>query len=97
MKCTDPNFIPKLTSLMDDLSKHILEEERDDLPRLDNALTSRESESLSRQFERTKLFVPTRSHPMAPDRPPFETAVGLMTAPIDRLADIFRKFPEDLQ
>ena len=93
MKCTDPNFIPKLRSLMGDLSKHILEEERDDLPRLDNALTSRESESLSRQFERTKMFVPTRSHPSAPARPPFETVVGLMAAPIDKLGDIFRKFP----
>ncbi|PYH67181.1 uncharacterized protein BO88DRAFT_344867, partial [Aspergillus vadensis CBS 113365] len=38
-------------------------------------------------------FVPSRSHPSAPDKPPFETAIGLMTAPIDHLADLFRKWP----
>ncbi|KAF7631478.1 hypothetical protein AFLA_012335 [Aspergillus flavus NRRL3357] len=41
----------------------------------------------------TKMFVPSRSHPSAPDKPPFETGVGLMTAPIHQLADLFRKGP----
>ena len=41
------------------------------------------------------MFVPTRSHPNAPDKPPFETAVGLLGAPIDRIKDLFKKFPED--
>lgn len=41
------------------------------------------------------MFVPTRSHPSAPDRPPFETAMGLLAAPIDRLMDMFRKFPDE--
>lgn len=39
-------------------------------------------------------FVPTRSHPSAPDKPPFETVVGLMAAPIDHLADLLRRFPD---
>jgi len=37
--------------------------------------------------------VPSRSHPSAPDRPPWETAVGLMTAPLDHIGDFMRKFP----
>ncbi|KAK4074669.1 hypothetical protein Purlil1_12888 [Purpureocillium lilacinum] len=35
------------------------------------------------------MFAPTRSHPRAPDKPPFETVVGLMTAPLDKVRDIF--------
>jgi hypothetical protein len=96
LSCSDPRFIPTIQSLMEDLSLHIREEETNDLVKLDNMLTLDESDHLSRSFNRTKMFVPTRSHPSAPNRPPFETAVGLLTAPIDRLADMFRKWPEDV-
>lgn len=78
---------------MEDLSHHIEEEERIDMPRLDEELSRDESVDLTRSFARTKMFVPTRSHPMATSKPPFETAIGLMTAPIDSLADMFRKWP----
>jgi hypothetical protein len=43
------------------------------------------------------MFVPTQSHPSAPDKPPFETVAGLMAAPIDHLKDMFKKFPEDVK
>ncbi|BDD61008.1 hypothetical protein MPDQ_005835 [Monascus purpureus] len=90
---SDARFHPYITSLMEDLSKHIQEEEEIDLVRLEQAITDTESEKLSKSFSRTKIFVPTRSHPGAPDKPPFETAVGLLMAPIDRLQNIFRKWP----
>ncbi|PGH10209.1 hypothetical protein AJ79_05462 [Helicocarpus griseus UAMH5409] len=93
MKPTDANFEPTINSLMSHLSEHIKAEEADDLPALENALSNEDSEALSKSFKRTKMFVPTRSHPAAPDKPPFETAVGLMTAPIDKIADMFRRFP----
>jgi hypothetical protein len=80
---------------MDNLSQHIKEEESDDLPALEKAIPADDSQSMARSFERTKMFLPTRSHPSAPDHPPFETVVGLMTAPIDKLTDMFRKFPKD--
>jgi len=89
-----PEFKPTLKSLMEDLSQHIKEEEQDDLPALEKALANADSESLANSFERTKMFVPTRSHPSAPDRPPFETAMGMLAAPVDKLMDMFRKFPE---
>ncbi|KLJ12530.1 hypothetical protein EMPG_12446 [Blastomyces silverae] len=94
MKTTDPEFIPTIKALMKNLSKHIKEEEEDDLVKLESALQEEESKKLATSFGRTKAFVPTRSHPSAPDKPPFETAVGLLTAPIDHLADLFRKFPD---
>ncbi|KAK9233851.1 hemerythrin HHE cation binding domain-containing protein [Lipomyces kononenkoae] len=90
----EPEFIPTIESLMKDLAQHIEEEETSDFPKLQNALQSFESEDLAKSFDRTKSFVPTRSHPSAPSKPPFETVAGLLAAPIDRLADMFRKFPQ---
>lgn len=95
MKTTDPGFGPTIEALMSDLSKHIEEEEKDDLPSLERALAVDESADLARSFERTKMFVPSRSHPRVPNRPPFETLAGLLAAPIDRLGDLFRKFPKE--
>lgn len=93
MKPSDDKFLTQIRSLMDDLTKHIREEEEEDLVLLERALSKEDSEGLATSFERTKMFVPTRSHPKAPDKPPFETAVGLMTAPLDKLMDAFRRFP----
>ncbi|KAL3474262.1 hemerythrin HHE cation binding domain-containing protein [Aspergillus californicus] len=93
MKPSHPEFESTIKALMQDLSEHIKEEESHDLPKLEDALTAERSEELATSFGRTKMFVPSRSHPSAPDKPPFETAVGLMTAPIDHLADLFRKWP----
>ncbi|RHZ49458.1 HHE domain protein [Aspergillus thermomutatus] len=93
MKSTDPNFIPTLESLWSDLQEHIHHEEEDDIQRLDDALSQEESVGLSQALNRTKIFAPSHAHPMAPSAPPFETAAGLLTAPLDHLADLFRKWP----
>ena len=50
---------------------------------------------MAKSFGRTKMFVPTRSHPSAGEHPPFETVMGLLTAPFDHLSDLFRKFPDE--
>ncbi|KAI1818097.1 HHE domain protein [Poronia punctata] len=89
------NFNKVLEALWTNLSAHIKEEEIDDLPALEKALDPKDSESMTKSFGRTKMFIPTRSHPHAPDKPPFETVVGLLTAPIDHIRDLFRKFPDD--
>ncbi|KAI1766292.1 hemerythrin HHE cation binding domain-containing protein [Hypoxylon sp. FL1150] len=95
LPASSPAFMPTLRQLFGNLKKHMEEEESEDLPALDKSLSADDSASLAASFERTKMFVPTRSHPSAPDRPPFETVVGLMTAPIDKVMDAFRKFPKD--
>ncbi|ROT39541.1 hypothetical protein SODALDRAFT_308943 [Sodiomyces alkalinus F11] len=96
MKAEDPAYVPKLKELWSVLSEHIKEEEEKDLPSLEQALSSAsgQSESMAKSFGHTKAFVPSRSHPSAGENPPFETVMGLMTAPIDHLADLFRKFPD---
>ncbi|KAI5462810.1 HHE domain-containing protein [Mariannaea sp. PMI_226] len=96
MKPKEYEYLPKLKEIWTSLSKHMEEEESRDLPALEAALQSQsgESEAMAKSFGRTKAFVPTRSHPSAGEHPPFETVMGLMTAPIDHIADIFRKFPD---
>ncbi|KAG5804168.1 hypothetical protein H9Q74_011110 [Fusarium xylarioides] len=92
----DPGYVPEIKHIWDLLDKHIEDEENRDLPALEKALAAHaeDADSLAASFERTKSFVPTRSHPSAGESPPFETVMGLMAAPIDRLADMFRKFPD---
>ena len=93
LRATDPRFASTLEALLDDLEYHFKQEESSDLPALEDVLSQADSEALTKSLDRTKMFVPSRSHPLAPSKPPFETAVGLLTAPIDRIADIFRKWP----
>ncbi|KAI0970602.1 hemerythrin HHE cation binding domain-containing protein [Xylaria arbuscula] len=96
MKSTQSKYVPKLKALWSSLSHHIKDEEEKDLPALEETLQSAqgESQSLATTFGRTKAFVPSRSHPSAGEHPPFETAMGLLTAPFDHVADLFRKFPD---
>jgi len=94
MHPSDNLFDSTIDSLWKTLSEHIEEEERDDLPALEKAIDAESSSAMARSFDRTKHFVPTRSHPSAPDKPPFETAAGLLAAPMDKLMDLFRSFPE---
>ncbi|RFU77946.1 hypothetical protein TARUN_4276 [Trichoderma arundinaceum] len=95
LSAKDPAFISTLNNLYSDLKQHMKEEEEEDLPKLEQAVSDEESQKLSKSFQRTKLFVPTHSHPSAPDKPPFETVVGLLSAPLDKLMDAFKKFPKD--
>ncbi|KAK9365643.1 hypothetical protein V1509DRAFT_632651 [Lipomyces kononenkoae] len=95
MKSTDKDFITTLDTIMNELKEHIKTEEEVQLPQIERALTADESIKLAKSFSRTKHFVPTHSHPSAPNKPPFETPVALLTAPIDKLKDMFRKFPTE--
>lgn len=98
MDASHPRFIDELKTIMSTLEKHIEEEEHSDLPKFEKALSSADlkdvSQNLADSFEKTKGFVPSRSHPSAGEDPQFEGFMGLLTAPIDRLADMFRKFPK---
>jgi len=97
MKPRDPEYTNKIKEIWTLLSKHIKEEEEKDLPALEGGLRAHDglSESMAKSFGRTKAFVPSRSHPSAGEHPPFETVMGLLTAPIDHIADLFRKFPDE--
>ncbi|KAI5115495.1 hypothetical protein M0805_000108 [Coniferiporia weirii] len=82
-------------TMMKTLHEHADSEETHDLPELEAVLKKQDSQEAAASFQRTKKFVPTRSHPSAPDQPPLETLAGLMAAPMDKLKDAFSKFPTD--
>ncbi|KXG46496.1 uncharacterized protein PGRI_053520 [Penicillium griseofulvum] len=94
LSSTDTRFVPTLKGLMRDFGIHARHEEEVDLPRLEELLSKDESVELTKSLDRVKIFVPSRAHPLAPTEPFFESAVGLLMAPIDMLADLFRKWPD---
>lgn len=80
--------------LLTDLHNHIDHEKNEDMPRLEKLLSREESQALANSFERTKIILPTRSHPSAPNRPYFENFAAMLAAPIDKFADLLRAFPD---
>ncbi|KAL1742103.1 hypothetical protein HDZ31DRAFT_66282 [Schizophyllum fasciatum] len=95
MKPGSEEYNTQLAAVMKHLHEHNDSEEQKDLPELEPHLGTDGSASAAQTFSRTKKFVPTRAHPSAPNKPPFETVVGLMTAPLDKIKDAFAKFPTD--
>ncbi|EIW75525.1 hypothetical protein CONPUDRAFT_65797 [Coniophora puteana RWD-64-598 SS2] len=78
------------------LQPHNDSEEKNDLPQLEAALANEEeSRSHAKSFGRIKVIAPTRGHPGAPDRPPLETIAGMLTAPLDKIQDLFAQFPKE--
>ncbi|KAF9553946.1 hypothetical protein CPC08DRAFT_737814 [Agrocybe pediades] len=82
-----------LKEAVDILKQHGNHEEQVEFLKLQNALGDEGAAKAAASFERTKLLAPTRSHPSAPARPPFETLAGLLAAPMDKIRDLLSQFP----
>lgn len=95
MSPSDSQFMPLFDQLLHDLHTHIEHESNEDMPRLEKLLSREESRALANQFERTKIILPTRSHPSAPNKPYFENFAAMLAAPIDKFADLLRAFPSE--
>ena len=48
-------------------------------------LETAKSQEIAKSFARTKKLVPTRAHPNAPDKPPYETLAGFLALPMDKV------------
>nr|POF14146.1 putative hemerythrin-like protein [Quercus suber] len=94
MSPSDPSFMLTLDILLQDLHHHIQHESEQDMPQLEKLLPRHESEAIARSFQRTKNIVPTRSHPAAPTEFYAESLAALLAAPIDRMRDWLRSFPD---
>jgi hemerythrin superfamily protein len=86
---TDPQFQPLVTDLMATIRHHIQEEEADLFPRLREACDPGELRRLAGAVQAAKQLAPTRPHPRAPDRPPWNKLLGPGTGMVDRLRDVF--------
>jgi len=80
---------------MDDFHEHVEHESNVDMPNFEKILSRAESQQLALQFQKTKRITPTRSHPSAPNKPFLENIAGLFAAPIDRIGDWVRSFPDE--
>lgn len=83
---SDADFPQTFDEVMSELRPHLRDEEETDIPELEGKLSREESAALAKEFSKTKKLAPTRSHPYATSfEPPFETALALITAPIDKV------------
>ncbi|KAK9895143.1 hypothetical protein P389DRAFT_197211 [Cystobasidium minutum MCA 4210] len=92
---TDSDHADAFKQVFESLWQHVIPEETEDLPAFEKYLSEERSLEIAKQFRRSQYFTPTRSHPSAPRYTPYETAAGLMAAPIDKLMDLFRSFPSE--
>ncbi|TBU58294.1 hypothetical protein BD310DRAFT_774652, partial [Dichomitus squalens] len=84
-----------IETMMARLHHHNDDEEIKDLPALEAVISKESSKEAAQSFKKTKKLVPTRGHPSIPNKPPAETLVGLLEAPIDKVKDWFSSFPRE--
>jgi len=96
MQPDDRQFDTALSQLYNKFQDTVRNMERDAISELESKTSLTTSKELCIKYARTKHFAPTRSHPWAPDNSRlFESATALLTAPLDKLKDLFRRFPKD--
>lgn len=86
----DPRFGTKARLLIENVRRHVEEEERELLPRLEKTLTPDQQRELGIALSNAKLLSPTRPHPGAPETPPGNLLVGPAFGLVDHLRDALR-------
>ena len=83
----DRRFEELVAKLIQDVRRHIEDEERDLLPQLRAACDEADLRKLGEKFEHSKRLAPTRPHPSAPNRPPVNKILAAGEGLVDRLRD----------
>jgi len=95
-KVESTEFRTTLDEMMTNLVDHMNHEETDEFPKLDATIPQGDLDSYAMKFEHRKMIAPTRPHPGAPDSGGMtQTLAALLTAPIDKIRDMFKDFPSD--
>jgi hemerythrin superfamily protein len=84
----DERFVAKVTVLIENVRHHIEEEENSLFPVVRHALGRKRLAELGELIEKAKPLAPTRAHPRAPDTPPGNAVVGLVSGAFDRVRDV---------
>lgn len=84
---TDSQFDELVGKVINEVRHHVLDEEQQVLPQLQEACSVEELQELGRMVVRAKDSAPTRPHPSAPDKPPANLILGPGVGMIDRLRD----------
>ncbi len=83
----DERFEPKVRVLIENVRRHVEEEERDLLPAMKRILSPEEFHGLADALVRARASAPTRPHPTAPDEPPANAFANAGAAAYDRSRD----------
>jgi hemerythrin superfamily protein len=83
----DERFEAKVRVLIENVRRHVAEEERDLIPAMKRVLSQEELRSLADALVRARGSAPTRPHPTAPDEPPGNTIANAGAAAYDRSRD----------
>lgn len=97
LPATSARHVAKVRFLAESVRRHVAEEEKELLPRLERALDDAGRRALGEALERAKRAAPTRPHPAAPDTPPGNLVTGALAALYDRSRDALRDGGEVLR
>ncbi|MDT0445001.1 hemerythrin domain-containing protein [Streptomyces johnsoniae] len=84
---SEPEFDRLIGRLMLEIREHIRDEEENLFPMLRQACSQDQLEELGEKARRAKSMAPTRPHPSAPDRPPFNKLLAPGAGLVDRARD----------
>lgn len=87
MSADDEAFIAQAEQVQSLVQEHVAEEEGVLLPKLAAAATAEELTELGTHLATAERMAPTRPHPGAPNRPPFNIVAGLTSAVVDKARD----------
>jgi hemerythrin superfamily protein len=83
----DPEFDRTMKQVIQHVTHHAKEEEREMLPKLRKAMSKKDREDLGKRMQTAKKMAPTRPHPNAPKTPPVNLVAGPVAAVVDRVRD----------
>lgn len=90
MDPADERFAAKVKVLAENVRHHVKEEEGTMFPQLREQLSRNDLREMGEALREAKRTAPTRPHPAAPDTPPGNIVVGLVSGVLDRLRDSAR-------
>ena len=85
-----PEFMDAFRSLRDDVVSHAEHEEREEHPKLREALSDSRRQEMAEGWTTLKERAPTRPHPHTPQTPEVRAAVGPIAGVFDRARDAAR-------
>ncbi|SDD18519.1 hemerythrin domain-containing protein [Glycomyces harbinensis] len=83
----DPEFEGLVAEMVEDVRRHMVEEEANLLPRLRECCDAEELQHWGYKVLAAKEFAPTRPHPHSPDKPPANLILGPGVGFVDKIRD----------
>lgn len=87
MASSAERFDAKMRVLIEAVRHHATEEEEEIFPKVREAMTTEQLETLGEALQTAKATAPTKAHPRTPDTPPLNILIGMPVAILDRVFD----------